>query len=340
MNKLSVEQEKEIIELKKIKTPLKIIMEKFNICNCKTIYDVIKRNGREHIVGNKKYKVNHNYFKIIDNEDKAYWLGFLYADGYVRIHKNKSGHLKLKLKISDKEHIEKFNKCLESNYLINEGKEKFKKNNKEYVSYFSCLNIYNTELVSDLMNHGCLNNKTNKIRLPHLSDDLMNHFIRGYFDGDGCVYRNKKSKNTYTVSIVSNFYFIEELKTFLLNKIKLNNNDITIINNKTYSIMNIQKYEASLKFYKYIYKNSNFHLNRKKEIFDNILIKVDNGRRGKTNIKKYKITDPKGNIHYTKKGLADFCRNHSELNYSNMSAVARKIHKSHKNWNCEFVIDL
>ena len=29
----------------------------------------------------QKYSLNDDYFSVIDNEHKAYWLGFLYADG-------------------------------------------------------------------------------------------------------------------------------------------------------------------------------------------------------------------------------------------------------------------
>ena len=48
---------------------------------------------------------------------------------------------------------------------------------------------------------GCLNNKTQKIRLPNLSNELMPHFIRGYFDGDGSIYKIKKRPNSFSVSI-------------------------------------------------------------------------------------------------------------------------------------------
>lgn len=98
----------------------------------------------------KKYQVNENYFEKIDSEEKAYWLGFLYADGNVRMHKNKSGILKLKLKQSDKKHIEKFSKCLNSNYPIKSGIEIIKNKGKEYKCYHSTINIYNTKLVKDL----------------------------------------------------------------------------------------------------------------------------------------------------------------------------------------------
>lgn len=80
------------------------------------IYRILKENGID--FENRKYKVNHNYFEKIDTEEKAYWLGFLYADGYVRIHKQRSGQLKLKLKKMDIEHIEKFKNTIESTQTI------------------------------------------------------------------------------------------------------------------------------------------------------------------------------------------------------------------------------
>lgn len=32
----------------------------------------------------KKYELNENYFNVIDSHEKAYILGFIYADGYNR----------------------------------------------------------------------------------------------------------------------------------------------------------------------------------------------------------------------------------------------------------------
>ena len=59
-----------------------------------------------------KYTYNENYFKIIDSEEKAYWLGFLYADGcitrFYRNEKLKSMSLELTLQSNDIEHLKKF----------------------------------------------------------------------------------------------------------------------------------------------------------------------------------------------------------------------------------------
>ena len=71
------------------------------------------------------YSLDENYFKVIDTEDKAYWLGFLYADGSItRFYKTdkKTGEkvirslsLELGLQSGDKHHLEKFLESIKCN---------------------------------------------------------------------------------------------------------------------------------------------------------------------------------------------------------------------------------
>jgi len=155
-----------------------------------------KSNQRYHEIQNGTYfkkqiiKFNDTYFENIDTEDKSYWLGFFYADGYVR-KRHDSGQFKLKLCKKDKNHIELFKTNIKSEHIITDGVEFFTKNNKKYKSEYSLLNIYSLKLVDDLIKHGCVQNKTQKIRFPILKNELIQHFIRGYFDGDGCIYKIK-----------------------------------------------------------------------------------------------------------------------------------------------------
>ena len=62
----------------------------------------------------KKYSYNENVFENIDNEESAYWLGFLYADGYVRYREKYGSELRLKLSVRDKDHLLKFKKFITS----------------------------------------------------------------------------------------------------------------------------------------------------------------------------------------------------------------------------------
>jgi hypothetical protein len=267
MSKFTLDQELEIIKIKKegILTN-KEIQVKFNIKHKNTIYQIIDRGGREHIIPNKKYNVNENYFENIDTEDKAYWLGFLYADGCVRL--REGGELRLKLKKSDKNHIELFNKCLNSNYPIKN--EIYYAGIKKYKCESEYVNISNTKLVKDLIKQGCIQTKTFKIKFPDLNENLMNHFIRGYFDGDGCIYKVKKLKNTFQIFIAGNENFTQSLREHL-SKIFNSDKILVYLKHKTYILVINNKLDC-LKFKNYIYNNFITFLKRKKYIFDELVI--------------------------------------------------------------------
>ena len=103
-------------------------------------------------------------------------MGFLYADGYVNSEKG----VELTLKADDLEHIESFKKFLNSNHNI-----EFRKNVNAYR-----INIYSKKMANDLINLGCFQNKSLKLKFPtnqQVPKELISHFMRGYFDGDGCI---------------------------------------------------------------------------------------------------------------------------------------------------------
>lgn len=257
------EEEIEIINKRKNGARLTQIMNEYSIKSPKTIYDIIKRNGIKK-VGNKKYIVDENYFSIIDSEEKAYWLGFLYADGYVRLKNNRSGQLKFKLSIKDRNHIELFNSCMNSNYKIKDYTSSVKYNGGFSKSNVSELSIYNTKIVKDLIRLGCVNKKTFSIRMPDIEKSLYRHFIRGYFDGDGNIYKNKNRSNSFQVSIASNFEFNSDIKGILgYGRIYKNGNIHLLI---------FSKLDEVLDFYNYIYDNASIYLLRKKQIFEKIKI--------------------------------------------------------------------
>jgi hypothetical protein len=194
----------------------------------------------------RKYNLNENFFDVL-NEKSAYWLGFLYADGYVRMKDGKSGELKLKLKDTDRSHIEKFLTDIECIKPIKCGID-----NK---SKFCSVTVYSNLIVNKLFELGCVNNKTQKIRLPNLNESLMNHFIRGYFDGDGSISKVKNRPNSFVVSICSNKNFNEDIIKFLGygKDIKFDN----------YSVIKINRLIEITKFRDYIYTNANTLLERK-----------------------------------------------------------------------------
>ncbi len=141
---------------------------------------------------NRKYFFNENFFEVIDTEEKAYWLGFIMADGCVSSsNKNTTtDRLCINLKEEDIDHLVKFQNSINSFCKIKIKTIENKKRN--FISNTACLHISSTKLCSDLESLGICRNKTGKESIPNISKHLIRHFIRGFFDGDGSI-TNKKS---------------------------------------------------------------------------------------------------------------------------------------------------
>ena len=218
----------------------------------------------------RKHYFNEHYFDVIDTEDKAYWLGFWFADGNVRFEKSKAtggtkgGTAEISLKSTDRDHLVKMLRCMDAdeNYPIQD--REIKLSGKKY--YACRVKLQSIDLCYGLNNQGCVPKKSLILKPPHIREYLIPHFVRGYFDGDGCVSFNEETKNS-VVSVLGTPEVLEFIKY---------NTDISDIkitkdsrNSQAYcltagSILNI------LIFYNYIYKNATVYLDRKKQIFDKL----------------------------------------------------------------------
>ena len=129
----------------------------------------------------KKFSVNDDYFEKIDTEEKAYWLGFMYADGCIR----KNGNyyiIKIDLAAYEYDHIVKFKNAINATYNIQMYNYKYSGNSR--------LILGSEKMFKDLVNLGCKPNKTSILKFPtvkQVPEILLRHFIRGYFDGDGTI---------------------------------------------------------------------------------------------------------------------------------------------------------
>lgn len=208
-----------------------------------------------------KSKFNHDYFSNIDNEEKAYWLGFLMADGCV---KKDLKHVSVTL--AETEPLKKFLKCIQSN-------QKFHKYvSKQGYVYYS-LHITSSKMAKDLNKHGCTPRKTHVLQFPKLDKFLIRHFIRGYFDGDGSIYFNKPV-GCYikpSVSIVGTEEFLIDMKkhlSFLNRKLALSIRHKERSNNIRYFRFDGKK--VCKLFEAYIYKDASIFLERKRNKFKQI----------------------------------------------------------------------
>lgn len=156
------------------------IAEKHDICTA-TAYNVLVRNNveiRDPANVARKYTLNERYFDEIDSEDKAYFLGLLYADGY---NNRKKREVVLQLLLDDKLILDKFRNCLSTNKPLG------KIYDKKYSDMWRL--VINSEKISRRLEElGCGNNKSFILEYPAwMPKKLHRHFIRGYFDGDGCI---------------------------------------------------------------------------------------------------------------------------------------------------------
>ena len=138
-------------------------------------------------IGVKYLVYNKNYFDEIDSREKAYWLGFLYADGYV----TSGNRWGLELGVLDINHMQNLLNAIDANMKIK---------TRERNSVESCLfQIKNTHMTNMLIAKGIIRNKTENLKFPSelvLSKEYYPDFIRGFFDGDGsiCFYYNKQKR--------------------------------------------------------------------------------------------------------------------------------------------------
>lgn len=174
-----------------------------------TIYKWIKDNNISRDKGPKSLCENKTYFDDIDEELKAYFLGYIVADGNVSI-TNGQYALKITLQYRDRYIIEKLLTELHCSNKIRDFYQKSPTSNNTY--RYSYVSIGNKHLVEALINLNVVPSKTFKEVIPNIKEEMLPHFIRGFFDGDGIACRTEK---TYSFGFVGNKIILDQLKNIL-----------------------------------------------------------------------------------------------------------------------------
>jgi len=158
------------------------IMRAYGFDHHISIVAAIKRQGikiRSNHDANRLYSVDYEFFDVIDTEEKAYILGFAYADGCV--HKRS---LSIALKRSDRIMLEKFKALMESEHPITDNLVGAGKTDKKYKQ--SNIFITHKHLAKRLKELGIVTGRgeVNKC-VSQIPDQLIHHWLRGLIDGDG-----------------------------------------------------------------------------------------------------------------------------------------------------------
>jgi intein-encoded DNA endonuclease-like protein len=241
------------------------------------INNIKKRNYVESKQITRLYSVNDNFFKE-QNSEMAYILGFLAADGNI----SKVGNeIRIQLHKQDTDLLEQIKEKTQSTrplkyYINNSGSET------------AVLVVFSSEWKRDLYKYNITPQKTCTLQQPNnLNEKYFIDYIRGFFDGDGCIYYEEKnpkhcswaitgaSKNVinWIANVLINNY---NLKTTKGVTERISNNNIPLYTIGFYGCNNIEK------IYKALYYNGCLCLNRKKKKFETIL---DNIPRDSTPLK-------------------------------------------------------
>ncbi len=214
----------------------------------------------------KKKKYNENYFQVIDSEDRAYFLGLIYADGcIINDSKNFRYRLVLKLHTKDKHILEEFINCIggEMSVWINGQRDMCE------------IGFSGKKIISDLESIGLIQNKTFSLKYPKIEEGLERHFLRGYFDGDGCIRKNMDKRDNSQrgdLRIVGgSINFLEKMNQRMNYLFGVNQNKLYGPKNKQYKFIGWAGMTDIEKIYEGFYIDSNLFLQRKKIIFDDVV---------------------------------------------------------------------
>lgn len=231
-------------------------------CSYGTIKNLLHRKNIK-TRGNKQgFPRNEYYFYSIDTREKAYWLGFLYADGSVG-----SKEYSISITLTDEEHLIKFRTAIGAiNHTIGSYEDKRFPNTKRLYTF----SIKDKQLWSDLIKWGCVPNKSLILKkIPNIPKDYIPDFIRGYFDGDGSLHYIQTNK-CYRVAFSSGSEdFLLELKK------EVGATNISLQKHKGRQVYSFQimgkKQVVRVLYYLYSTSEENTRLNRKYDLYLKVL---------------------------------------------------------------------
>jgi hypothetical protein len=188
----------------------------------------------------KYISFDESYFSK-DTESSFYWAGFLAADGCLQHVNMKSGKRKngtqsysdsyiVRISQNDKEHLELFKKHIGADQRkLTERKYLNRKENTVKINYN--LSLRSEIMYQDLHRFGIVEKKSYNLTMPDwlCNHNLVHHYIRGYFDGDGSIFF---SGTKPTIDIVGTFDFLKSVRSVLLRDIEFESN-VRIVRNHT-----------------------------------------------------------------------------------------------------------
>ncbi len=224
---------------------------------------LVRRNipRRSIAEANRIYRCDHTFFKTVDNELKAYWLGFIGADGCI----SDKNELLIGLSGKDTEHLETFKQHLGSEHPL-----------KHYMSKYNTpmvkLSIGSKELCTDLNRYGVVPRKANILEFQKLPDNLLHHYMRGYVDGDGGFALTSSKYPSLRFYVAGNEKFLLEFQKILIKRCGVKQTKLGSFKHTSTRVLHYGGTRQVLRIVEFLYKDSTVYLRRKKNVVDRIII--------------------------------------------------------------------
>lgn len=212
----------------------------------------------------RKYSIDESFFDNIDTPNKAYIVGFLHSDGSNNLNKST---ISISLQEEDKDILELIRKEIKSEkpleFIDYSNKHNF---GYSYKNQYRLL-MFSKHMCEELNNKGITPNKSLIIGFPNwLNKDLIPHYIRGVYDGDGSIYRAYKNDNNLpvTVTITATESFCKSLQKICKEELNINSGiyDASCHNGIT-KVFTLSGRNIAKKFLDWIYQNAELYLQRK-----------------------------------------------------------------------------
>lgn len=207
----------------------------------------------------KKYTLDEYVFDSINSEEKAYWLGWYMTDGYNHESKN---NVVIRLQEQDIEILEKLKKFLKTNAPILTFKRQINNIERSYVE----LNVTSSYFSKSLSKYGITQNKCHNKSIVNLPMPLLKHFIRGYFEGDGCFSVSKrldrKKSYNYQLTFTGNLEPLVRIRDIFSENLNITKVSIKLRKNLSYTL-HYSGRKVCYKILDWLYQDSTVYLKRK-----------------------------------------------------------------------------
>lgn len=276
--KIQITDEPKIVEMYQQGMSAPKIAEQFGVEHT-LILRYLEKNGidrRSAEECHRIYPIREDFFDVIDAQEKAYFLGFLYADGG---NNKEANFVRIDLARKDKDILEKLSSLiyLENplQHIKNQDRKKEYKG-QEVVYYTSYFNINSKHICHKLEELGCPATKSLIITFPKwlIDPELQRHFIRGYYDGDGGVsLTDIKTRSAHT-KLISTIEFCQSMAKIIEAQTKIQfGKPYNDVENKNVYTIRLAGNRKIAHFLNWLYKDSIIHLDRKYKLYKELLEK-------------------------------------------------------------------